>query len=155
MIQSCMAAFLYAFILSMIISQLDTDQSPFSCNQSPKIRRLVTDRSQTVPRLWPYQQRLVAEKLLINRWQVPNMSINWLHWSQWLIVNHNDISREEIKSRSQCLCNCSFNYSNRALFDLVWFLFYSPSTHFRSFWARSVNLATLFLGKPPRQFTST
>ena len=31
---------------------------------------------------------------------------------------------------------------------LVWFLFYSPSTHFRSFRARSVNLATLFLGKP-------
>ena len=42
---------------------------------------------------------------------------------------------------------------------VVWpcfrFLFYGPSTHFRSFWARSVNLATLFLGKPPRQFTST
>ena len=36
---------------------------------------------------------------------------------------------------------------------LVWFLFYGPSTHFRSFRARSVNLATLFLGKPPRQFT--
>ena len=35
------------------------------------------------------------------------------------------------------------------------FLFYGPSTHFRSFRARSVNLATLFLGKPPRQFTST
>ena len=33
---------------------------------------------------------------------------------------------------------------------LVWFLFYGPSTHFRSFWARSVNLATLFLGKPHR-----
>ena len=28
---------------------------------------------------------------------------------------------------------------------LVWFLFYGPSTHFRSFRARSVNLATLFL----------
>ena len=38
---------------------------------------------------------------------------------------------------------------------LVWLLFYGPSTHFRSFRARSVNLATLFLGKPPRQFTST
>ena len=32
---------------------------------------------------------------------------------------------------------------------LVWFLFYGPSTHFRSFRARSVNLAILFLGKPP------
>ena len=40
-------------------------------------------------------------------------------------------------------------------FGLVWFLFYGPSTHFRSFRAWSVNLATLFLGKPPRQFTST
>ena len=37
----------------------------------------------------------------------------------------------------------------------VWFLFYGPSTHFRSFRAWSVNLATLFLGKPPKQFTST
>ena len=38
---------------------------------------------------------------------------------------------------------------------LGWFLFYGPSTHFRSFWVRSINLATLFLGKPPRQCTST
>ena len=43
----------------------------------------------------------------------------------------------------------------RSAWFLVWFLFYGPSTHFRSFRARSVNLATLFLGKPPRQFTST
>ena len=41
------------------------------------------------------------------------------------------------------------------LLVLVLFLFYGPSTHFRSFRARSVNLATLFLGKPPRHFTST
>ena len=33
------------------------------------------------------------------------------------------------------------------VFGLVWFLFYGPSTHFRSFQAQSVNLATLFLGK--------
>ena len=38
---------------------------------------------------------------------------------------------------------------------LVWFLFYGPLTHFRSFRARSVNLATLFLCKLLRQFTST
>ena len=38
------------------------------------------------------------------------------------------------------------------LFVLV---FYGPSTHFRSVRARSVNLAPLFLGKPPRQFSST
>ena len=33
---------------------------------------------------------------------------------------------------------------SKVLFDL----FYGPSTHFRSYRARSVNLATLFLGKP-------
>ena len=36
-----------------------------------------------------------------------------------------------------------------------WFLFYGPSTHFRSFRARSVTLITLFLDNPPRQFTNT
>ena len=41
------------------------------------------------------------------------------------------------------------------LHSLVWFLFYGPSTHFRSFRARSVTLTALFLGKPPRQFTRT
>ena len=35
-----------------------------------------------------------------------------------------------------------------------WFRFYGPLTHFRSFRARSVTLTTMFLGKPPRQFTS-
>ena len=34
-------------------------------------------------------------------------------------------------------------------------IFYNPSTLFRSFQVQSVNLATLFLGKPPRQFAST
>ena len=47
------------------------------------------------------------------------------------------------------------NITCNGFFDLVCFLFYGPSTHFRSFRARSVNLATLFQGKPPRQFTST
>ena len=40
-------------------------------------------------------------------------------------------------------------------FWLVSWLFYGPSTHFRSFRARSVSLSTLFLGKSHRQFTST
>ena len=31
---------------------------------------------------------------------------------------------------------------------------FGPSTHVRSFQARSVNLVTLFLGKPPGQFTN-
>ena len=34
-------------------------------------------------------------------------------------------------------------------------VFYGPSTLFRSFRARSVNLSTLFLGKPPRLFNSS
>ena len=38
---------------------------------------------------------------------------------------------------------------------LVWLLFYGPSTHFRSFQVRLVTLTTLFLCKPPMQFTST
>ena len=38
---------------------------------------------------------------------------------------------------------------------LVVLMFYGPSTHFRSFRACSVDLATLFLCKPPRQLTST
>ena len=32
---------------------------------------------------------------------------------------------------------------------LVWFLFYGPSTHFRSFRARSVTITKLFLGSLP------
>ena len=38
---------------------------------------------------------------------------------------------------------------------VVELVFYGPSTLLWPFWARSVNLYTLFLGKPPRQFTST
>ena len=34
-------------------------------------------------------------------------------------------------------------------------VFYGTSRHVMSFRARSINLATLFLGKPPRKFTST
>ena len=37
-------------------------------------------------------------------------------------------------------------------FVVVMLVFYDPSTHFMSFRARSVNL---FLGTPPRRFTST
>ena len=38
---------------------------------------------------------------------------------------------------------------------LVVLVFSGPSTHFMSFRARSVNLAMLFLNKPPWQFTSS
>ena len=41
------------------------------------------------------------------------------------------------------------SWAGRFDFDLVRFLFYRPSTHFRSFRARSVTLTTLFRGKPP------
>ena len=47
------------------------------------------------------------------------------------------------------------NYRYNTISVVVELVFYGPSTHFRSFRARSVNLATLFLGKPPRQFTSS
>ena len=42
--------------------------------------------------------------------------------------------------------------------NLIYFWFdfcFTALRHILSFRARSVNLATLFLGKPPRQFTST
>ena len=39
--------------------------------------------------------------------------------------------------------------------SVIVLVFYWPLTFFMSFRARSVNLSTLFLGKPPRQFTST
>ena len=44
---------------------------------------------------------------------------------------------------------CSATEASKSL--VVVLVFYGPSTHFRSFRARSVNLATLFLGKQPRQ----
>ena len=37
---------------------------------------------------------------------------------------------------------------------VVVMVFYSPSTLFRSYWAQSVNLSTLFLDKPPSQFVN-
>ena len=40
----------------------------------------------------------------------PNMGIRWLHWSQRSPVNRNEISREEVVSRSQCLCNRSLHH---------------------------------------------
>ena len=43
---------------------------------------------------------------------------------------------------------CHFSKWKNLLLDkgnLIWFLFYDPSTHFRSFRARSVTLTTLFL----------
>ena len=59
-------------------------------------------------------------------------------------------------SRSSGMAKTILQGTVKGAFGLVWFdLFYGPSTHFRSFWARPVYVATLFLGKPPRQFTST
>ena len=37
---------------------------------------------------------------------------------------------------------------------VVVLVFYGPSTLFRSYRVRSINLSTLFLGKPPRHFTN-
>ena len=56
----------------------------------------------------------------------------------------------------------NFEMMSVGLFTVMFFSFgfglifvYGLPTHFRSFRARSVTLTTLFLGKPPRQFTST
>ena len=50
---------------------------------------------------------------------------------------------------------CFFMKQAKTIHTLVLFdfCFYGPSTHFRSFRVQSVILTTLFLGKPPRQFT--
>ena len=50
-------------------------------------------------------------------------------------------------------CCLKHKHASAEVVWLVELVFYGPSTHFRSFQAQSVNLATLFLGKPPGQFT--
>ena len=75
-----------------------------------------------------------------------DMSLHWAHRSfVSFVVPGSNIFSKPAFSVTQLL---------NAIFGLVWFLFYCPSTHFRSFRARSVTLTILFLGKPPRQFTS-
>ena len=66
--------------------------------------------------------------------------------------NINDVGNSYSTSLKNILCSLKLFFL--IWFGLVWFLFYGSSTHFRSFRARSVNLATLFLGKPPGRFTS-
>ena len=51
---------------------------------------------------------------------------------------------------SACFCCVFLSFLlQNFCFGLIGYLFYGPSTHFRSFWAQSVTLTTLFLGKPP------
>ena len=50
---------------------------------------------------------------------------------------------------------CSHCKQDQPVVIIVVLVFYGPSAQFRSFRARPVILSTLFLGKPPRQFTST
>ena len=54
-----------------------------------------------------------------------------------------------------CHGKMRFFYVKPPVVVVVVLVFYGPSTHFRLFRAQSVSLSTLFLGKPPRQFTST
>ena len=65
--------------------------------------RKVADQSLTSCKTY---RRLIGDHTLI-----PNMGIRWLHWFQQSPVNHNEISREEVVSWSQCLCNRSFTNS--------------------------------------------
>ena len=57
--------------------------------------------------------------------------------------------------RSKTLEKHSLDFLFNFVCWLVALVFYGPSKFFRSFRARSVNLSTPFLGKTPRQFTST
>ena len=59
---------------------------------------------------------------------------------------------EQIVVRSICTTQTLLRITFSTSFGLISVL---PSRHFRSFRARSVTLTTLFLGKPPRQFTTT
>ena len=53
-----------------------------------------------------------------------------------------------------CVRKMHINLGTEMIFVVVVLVFYGPSIHFRSFRAASVDLSTLFLGKPPMQFTS-
>ena len=57
--------------------QLVTDQSRYSCNQSPNSCPLVTDRSQQITSLSLYLRLTVADKLPINHWQVTKPIADW------------------------------------------------------------------------------
>ena len=79
------------------------------------------------------------------------------------IRTHTNFSHSIIYSSSvQVVATFALCYWGRGMFQMkfiynivfVELVFYGPSTHFMSFRARWVILATLFLGKPPRQFTS-
>ena len=64
-------------------------------------------------------------------------------------VSCREINQQKVNASHKALVNYkTFRW-------LIVLVFYGPSAHFRSFRAQSVNIATLFLGKPPRQFTST
>ena len=58
-----------------------------------------------------------------------------------------DCKYSEIKSATLILVLRIYAWTIVPFYSLVWFLLYGPSTHFRSFRARSVNLAILFLGR--------
>ena len=64
-------------------------------------------------------------------------------------VNCREINQQKVSALHKALVNY------KTFWWLVVLVFYGCSTHFRSFRAQSVNIATLFLDKPPRQFIST
>ena len=63
-------------------------------------------------------------------------------------VNCREINQQKVSASHKALVNY------KTFWWLVVLVFYGSSTHFRSFRAQSVNIATLFLDKPPRQFIS-
>ena len=72
------------------------------------------------------------------------------------LESHPISSPGELKTGRQPRQRYSYRKPTRSVtrFVVVELVFYVPSTQFRSFGMQSVNLATLFLGKP-RHFTST
>ena len=70
-------------------------------------------------------------------------------------TNYRKQEQRQSNIKQQETINGNLIFNNHEIFVVVELVFYSPSKHFMSFRARSVNLVTLFLGKPPRQLTST
>ena len=122
-----------------------------------------------------FESRLSAGKSrLIRHWGCRDERCRWKHtrtntcmlvciyirYMSYFVIVTNNVSEIDMVS-TITIIPCFHIYimkrSSSEIDFLVWFDFcFTAFRHiFRSFRARSVNLTTLFLGKPPRQFTST
>ena len=97
--------------------------------------------------LWRHKQNY---PLIITKY--PSVSASFAHYSMG--KNHIYFLIVTAVSFSVIRIFRIFMVTFQVVKDVV-LVFYGPSTHLRSFRVQSVNLATLFLGKPSKQFTST